>query len=511
MALSTLQSQLQDHAVTLLVDPDSTVRRALLGGMTRLCVALGRRRANDLLLSHMLTYLNDNDWLLRCAFFETIVGVATFVGGRSLEEYILPLMVQSLADAEEYVIERVLSAMASLTSLGLFQKSTVRELVSTVAPLMCHPNDWIRWGAISFVLTCGKLFTLPDFWSILYPIIRPMLANDITELDQTHLMAALKPPLSRALFDLALTWAGKSKSFANVIGQSGNVDRVVNSHLTQPTRQLAEDDQYMEKLQHMGMTVDDEKKLHRMRKYITKLVESKQNIADMEAGQPVSVFLRNVGVTARTTFLTSPWEANPSEDKAAKLVCLDESTETLSPKVEAKTSVNNTNAEAKLEMPLQESLADTISVMELTLEEPPSNPVDDPSLLDTTKSLPPGALVAHLTEHTAAVNQVCLAPDHAFFATCSDDGTVKIWDCSRLGRHFDNTSRSTYYELEGPVKCMTFIEGRHCIAAAASNGAIHVFRVDYKGGSSAPQYGRCHSVFEFSLEGEQPADNGVLV
>jgi phosphoinositide-3-kinase regulatory subunit 4 len=45
----------------------------------------------------MITYLNDRDWLLRHAFFESIVDVAACVGGRSLEEYILPLMIQALS------------------------------------------------------------------------------------------------------------------------------------------------------------------------------------------------------------------------------------------------------------------------------------------------------------------------------------------------------------------------------------------------------------------------------
>jgi phosphoinositide-3-kinase regulatory subunit 4 len=45
----------------------------------------------------MITYLNDRDWLIRLAFFESIVDVAACAGGRSLEEYILPLMVQALS------------------------------------------------------------------------------------------------------------------------------------------------------------------------------------------------------------------------------------------------------------------------------------------------------------------------------------------------------------------------------------------------------------------------------
>jgi len=51
----------------------------------------------------MITYLNDRDWLLRHAFFESIVDVAACAGGRSLEEYILPLMIQALS-GKHYVM-----------------------------------------------------------------------------------------------------------------------------------------------------------------------------------------------------------------------------------------------------------------------------------------------------------------------------------------------------------------------------------------------------------------------
>lgn len=91
-----LLTAFQDHVVALLADPESSVRRALLGSITSLCVFFGRQRSNDFLLSHLITYLNDKDWQLRCAFFESIVGIATFVGGSSMEEYILPLLTQAI-------------------------------------------------------------------------------------------------------------------------------------------------------------------------------------------------------------------------------------------------------------------------------------------------------------------------------------------------------------------------------------------------------------------------------
>jgi len=95
--MQELQGHIQEHLSALLMDPSSIVKRAVLHDISSLCIFLGRQKTNDVLLSHMITYLNDRDWLLRHAFFESIVDVAACAGGRSLEEYILPLMVQALS------------------------------------------------------------------------------------------------------------------------------------------------------------------------------------------------------------------------------------------------------------------------------------------------------------------------------------------------------------------------------------------------------------------------------
>jgi phosphoinositide-3-kinase regulatory subunit 4 len=47
---------------------------------------------------------------------------------------------------------------------------------------------------------------------------------------------------------------------------------------------------------------------------------------------------------------------------------------------------------------------------------------------------------------TGPVNQLKASRDNLFFASCSDDGTVKIWDCQRLTnqKNVTNRSRLTY-------------------------------------------------------------------
>jgi len=45
---------------------------------------------------------------------------------------------------------------------------------------------------------------------------------------------------------------------------------------------------------------------------------------------------------------------------------------------------------------------------------------------------PKGLLVAHLHEHKSAVNRIRVSDEHSIFATCSNDGTVKIWNSQKM-------------------------------------------------------------------------------
>jgi phosphoinositide-3-kinase regulatory subunit 4 len=95
--MEELVEMFAEQASTILVDPSSDVKRAALANVSQLCLAFGRTKTNEVLLSRMITYLNDKDWRLRSAFLEKIVSVAAFVGSTSLEEFVLPLMEQALA------------------------------------------------------------------------------------------------------------------------------------------------------------------------------------------------------------------------------------------------------------------------------------------------------------------------------------------------------------------------------------------------------------------------------
>lgn len=57
---------------------------------------------------------------------------------------------------------------------------------------------------------------------------------------------------------------------------------------------------------------------------------------------------------------------------------------------------------------------------------------------------PQGVLIAHLAEHRQSVNQLAVAGNGMFFASASNDETVKVWDCRRLEKDVSFKSRLSY-------------------------------------------------------------------
>ena len=113
---------------------------------------------------------------------------------------------------------------------------------------------------------------------------------------------------------------------------------------------------------------------------------------------------------------------------------------------------------------------------------------------------PDGNLVAHYGEHGGPCNRVVVAPDHAFFVTASDDGTVKVWDASRLEKNVATRCRQTHKHAPGAkVKSLCFIENHHCFVSAATDGSIHVVRVDYSVTQTSTKYGKLKIVKNYQL------------
>jgi len=300
------------HTKALITDQSSAVKRAFLGSVPELCMFFGTADSNDIILSHLNTYLNDKDWQLKCAFFDTIVGVATFLGGVSLEEFILPLMVQALTDAEEFVVQKAISSFASMAELGLFQRSTTWELVDVVGRFTMHPNIWIREAATHFLSAATLFLSVADTQCIVLPLIRPFLKTTVKDFSELVMLDNLKRPLNRALLDLSVNWATKSDrgvfwrsalqlrtfSFESTGAIPGIKD--LNTNTLQKVQKNDEDEQWIRRLRNMGLAQDDEFKLLALREYILRLALSKTRQTSQPQHLGGIIQLRKMSVPIQT-------------------------------------------------------------------------------------------------------------------------------------------------------------------------------------------------------------------
>ncbi|KAI0022652.1 hypothetical protein F4780DRAFT_769584 [Xylariomycetidae sp. FL0641] len=281
----------ESHAKALVADSDASVRRAFLTSVPELCLFFGSAESNDILLTHLNTYLNDRDWMLKCAFFDTIVGIAAFLGSTSLEEFSLPLMVQAVTDPEEHVVQAALHSLAELAKLGLLSKAKTWELIDVVGRFTMHPNAWIRESTAEYISSAAGLLSPADIRCIVLPLVRPFLKPaiipDFSELD---LLDSLKKPMSRTVFDLALSWAQKTDRglFWKTIRQqkqstftiASTALAIRSSREVQPQTlnkvpRNDEDEQWLERLRNMGMSQEDEFKLLALQEFIWRLSQMK--------------------------------------------------------------------------------------------------------------------------------------------------------------------------------------------------------------------------------------------
>ena len=287
----------EEATVALITDPDASVKRGLLGSVASLSVFFGSQRASEVVLTHLNTYLNDKDWILKCSFFDALVGIASYIGTSSLEKFILPIMVGSLTDSEGFVVEKVFRSLSRMASLGLIQKTTTWELVGMAVRFLAHPNTWIRESAAQFIVVSSKYTSKADKHCIIIPILQPFLKTPVMDLSEEQLLDHIKKPLSRAVYNAAINWA--SQKHNSLFWTAASRDRAFilsDPEVTQipsagskrfnmripPSQRDKDDLMSLETLRNLGMTTEDELKLLSLREYIYKIALVRPSEDEME-------------------------------------------------------------------------------------------------------------------------------------------------------------------------------------------------------------------------------------
>ncbi|XP_064461325.1 phosphoinositide 3-kinase regulatory subunit 4-like [Ornithodoros turicata] len=278
--LQILHETIQQVVSALMSDSSNIVKQVLLEkGLTRLCVFFERQKANDVLLSHMITFLNDKeDRHLRGSFFDSIVGVAAYVGWQCAP-ILKPLLLQGLSDTEELVISKTLRAMTELTEKGLFRKQMLYELTSETVALIFHPNRWIRQYTVGFICAVTRCLSLADIQCKLKPMLQPFLKHPVVEVDKEVVLLSLTcAPLPRPVFDYLIKFSHLQSLLESLCERQILRSIVRPGHLPS----YSETDHTLKsayrRLQSDGMTENMEDKILAMKDHLIKIQKYKRSL-----------------------------------------------------------------------------------------------------------------------------------------------------------------------------------------------------------------------------------------
>lgn len=209
----------KDIAETLLVDRSVSVRISLVNHILPLCQFFGVDKTNDIILPHLITYLNDPNYQLRLAFLSLIIEIGYFIGVLAFEQYLLPLLFQTLGDHEPFVVLKVLEIFHHFVSERLINPATefnvlsvYKELLANSTSLLLQPNEWIRQLIAYLILVISENLLHAERFCFLYPLIKSYLSYDISDLSWQTLYPCLAKPLSRQVYETTVTWLENATS-----------------------------------------------------------------------------------------------------------------------------------------------------------------------------------------------------------------------------------------------------------------------------------------------------------
>lgn len=510
--LSVLQDEFSSLILALSMDECSSVKRSLLVNIIQLCAFYGRRKSNDFVLPIMITFLNDQDWRLRQSFFEQVVAVSVFVGPFSLKDFILPCIIQGMYDREEHVIEQAVNGLISLCELGMFDHATmVSQLAPRIAPLLHHPNTWIRYDAIAFFSAMSRKIGPSDTGCYLIDLLQPYFEYKIYDMAITeyNLLEAQREPLTRHIYDTVLQYC------CNNIDQIGEYQR----KMAQEQSSVDPTSYWEEKLGISKISRADVEKLVLMLPYIeqsARVLKSKMwDVNDLSSTTNLGlsgdvirlsgendeqtdherripkVPLNTVYIPVDQVYGTDYNASLPKFESLRLDAAEDNATVDAGHDALGTTPPKTTRSMSQKRGPAAQEGA--TSSTNNGLESSSFPKVGQLSARDICQFRPKGQFFAESREHSSAVNEIAVHSSRQWFITGSNDSTVKLWDL----RQFDNginpmVSKSTYHispsfeagdTSTGSASTINehvlSVDIQHNVIAASTNrGNIHIINAE---------------------------------
>ena len=536
-----LQSFVEEQVTALLADEDGAVQRAMLDNFEQVAVFLGRHVQSCISSIAMLG--TQPDWRIRASVYNAVPCIAKVVPA----DMIFPLVLNGLTDPNEGVLLYALRSVTAFLRCESVNREAILQLIKA-AGFLCHPCVWIREASVGVAVTAAAVLPASDVWTILYPVVRSLLSNDIRELSEAAIWNNLAPPLSRDSLKKSVEDA--PMKFDETVKHA--VENVQSLHARQ------------------AHGPDEQSKLSALAWYI-----NAPKVRDSVTEPDISVLEELSGTTPQTVFFSkpgprivhSPFLRQVAQRRVEEHARMEYPSTTSKPQ----RSAANPPPESEIPMkPQQQHVPKPTSAPPLAHVQAPSfvrtlsttpapaamsfatahahydvpdetippsqvfgshgDPFSStyegsdsyimahlervyhggqrdmppiitvPRLHSESNSQPHGTLIASFCEHETPITTIAVSPDHAFFVSGDASGAVKVWDTTRLEKNVASRSRVTYTQ-SGAINALLVLAGTHCVTSASRDGSIHVWAV-VTSGRSILRYGIPRVVATAQLDGE---------
>ncbi|XP_067950681.1 phosphoinositide 3-kinase regulatory subunit 4-like [Watersipora subatra] len=524
--MQTLHDLVQAKAVSLLSDSDNSVKRAMLRhSVAGLAVIFGKQKASDVILSHMITYLNDKkDWQLRAEFFLCVDSIMSYIGWQSTL-VLKPLIEQSLTDTEEFVITKCLHALRALFTMPLMEKSVICKFLVSITPLLSHPNQWIRYGVAQCVSKLATLWCTADIHCHLIPLVKPFFAQPAIQIHRLDvLIHSLHEPLPRLAYDYLIKSNHLSSFFSYL------QDRQLQRNVTKPSNQpnyFQPDEQVLQmwkRLSSLGITDSMEDRILKMKDFMLK-INAQMKSGTVSSEGPNSTRQGRIDIATLSNVQRRHADLRPKVDESRvapiKQSSLDipvgstdvraefrnmdimDSAQRRPPHihsvaVESKAPVSDSTYSVQSSprpIPAQQfkqarCRLDLRTLVHQKRDEYEEDIVNKEQMMASAVNncfpipfdwKPQGILISQIHEHKDSITRILVHQNQEIFLTSSKDGSIRVWQTYKADHRLCNVSRSSAKYIPkqgGSITDMIFCTSNHWLACLNNSDSIHLINME---------------------------------
>ncbi|KAF7493686.1 Phosphoinositide 3-kinase regulatory subunit 4 [Sarcoptes scabiei] len=493
--LNLLHKYFQNLVSTLITDPVNCVRRFLLStpkNCAKLCAFFGRQKTNEMILSHIITFLNDkNDFKLRLSFFDNIVVIASYLGIQC-SSILHPLLQQGLCDPEEIVIAKSIEAIASLTEQDLLAKPAIYDLLKEMLPLIYLPNVWIKNSISHFLSIINSRISLVDLNIKVLPMMEPYFKMDYDYFSEEISQKCLTTkPISRAIFEIVLS--AKEQEILNEFFEK----LALKLKQSEYDRSSLNKNPIYKRLMIETMTEDIEEKILTLYPILIKIFRNRKTLTSMQSNEKFDYQI----VVNKNCYYERFREINLIEStpmNSHEMISSGANQEWLhmfGPNDQESSMDKLKQRQNRTAMTYEHHIND-FDVM--FLECPPFlrdlrllNHYRQSSSAQINLSMEyyqsrvgflSGHLVAYCCEHQSTINRMTKIMDSNLFVTASDDGTIKLWDmCDDSSDYIFARSRCQYnFKLpnDSPNNLIDIISCSNYLITCTDDCFLHVLELE---------------------------------